>query len=100
MPYPARTTTDDPGTGRHATARRGCSPRPSAGINEDGKVSPVNDPVGSVATTGLIDLKPGPISRLTSRSYRSLSGDSYSHRTPAVTVSDGPTLQSSVMYPS
>src|SRR6187549_3655686 len=97
MPYPARTTTDDPGTGRHATARRGCSPPQSGCINEGGNDSPVSDPVGSVATTGLIDLKPGPISRLTRRSYRSLKGDSYSHRTPAVTVSDGPTRQSSVM---
>src|SRR4029453_16369655 len=100
MPYPARTTTDDPGTGRHATAKRGCSPPQSGRINDDGRVAPVRDPVGSVATTGLIDLKPGPTSRLTRRSKRSLSGDSYSQRAPAVIVSAGPTRQSSVTYAS
>src|SRR6187200_3375105 len=100
MPYPARTTTEDPGTGRQATARRGCRPPQSDCINADGRVSPVRDPVGSAATIGLIDVKPGPMSRFTSRSYRSLRGDSYSQRTPAVTVSEGPTLQSSVTYAS
>ena len=45
-----------------------------------GYVSPVSDPVGSVATTGLTAVKPGATSRLTRRPNRSVSGASYSQR--------------------
>ena len=63
---------------------RGCSPRKSGLI-------------GEAVTTGLMAVKAGATSRLTSRPCASLNGDSYSHRRPMFVVNDDVTRQSSVM---
>ena len=47
-----------------------------------GYALPVSVPTGSLARTGAAAAKPGATSRLTRRPNCSVSGDSYSHRTP------------------
>src|SRR5690349_17044599 len=93
-------TSEEPGIGRQATARRGWMPLGSAWSSESGYDAPVSVPVPSDASTGATAVKPGATSRLTSRPNRSVIGDSYSHRTPALSVNDGLMRQSSVMYPA
>jgi hypothetical protein len=66
-------------------------------INELAYVSPVTGPVGFDASTCWAALKSDATSRFTRRDCNSVSGASYSQRTPAVTVNDGPMRQSSVM---
>src|SRR5262245_17454625 len=100
MPYAARTTSDDPGIGRQAIPSRGWMPVLSGCISELGYVSPVTEPFGFDATTGCAAVNPDATSRFTRRACSSVNGASYSQRTPAVIVNDGPTRQSSVMYAS
>ena len=66
-------------------------------ISELAYVSPVTGPVGFEASTGCAEVKSDATSRFTRRACCSVSGASYSQRTPAVSVNDGPMRQSSVM---
>src|SRR5204863_352874 len=86
MPYDARMTTDEAGMGRQAMPARGSTP-PQSACN----VEPL---------IGVALVNPGVTERFTSRPNASIIGDSYSHRTPAVTVKLGPMRQSSDTYDS
>src|SRR5437867_3878958 len=76
-PYPARTTIDDAARGLHASPMRGSKPPLSARTSDSWDVP---------AITGETEVKPGAMSRFTSRPYFSMMGDSYSHRTPRFSV--------------
>ena len=54
------------------------------------------DPDGAASNLVAIDSKPGAMSRFTRRPYFSCTGDQYSQRTPALTVSPGLIRQSSL----
>src|ERR1700733_10877509 len=96
MPYPARTTIDEPEIGRHETPMRGSTMRLSGLISELGYLSPVNEPTGSLATTGATLAKPEVTSMLTRRFNSSVIGAPYSQRAPALIVNSGLTRKSSV----
>src|SRR5438874_4534236 len=82
-------TSDEVTRGRQANAVRGSKPFLSGRTRDSWELP---------AIAGDAEAKPGAMFRFTNRPYFSAIGDSYSHRTPRVSVTDDFTCQSSVTY--